>query len=559
MKLLKSEIFKNIVYTVAVVLALTILTIACLNVRAIKLDVQDGQEIFVEYGSGEALEVTAVYREGLFNPGGTKVQVKVDGDVDYKKLGTYTVTYSADYKGKDAKATVNVVVRDTTPPKIELVSDPDYFTRPIDEYVEEGFKATDIFDGDLTDKVVRTEKDGVVTYFVKDSIGNATTVKREIVYKDVVAPTITLVGGESVNVNVGTAYTDFGYVASDDCDGIITDKVQIDGQVDINTYGQYLLTYKVKDEFGNVTEATRTVNVGDFAGPVVTLKGKRTMYVKLGDSFVDPGISANDNVDGEVTAKVTASGTVDTSKIGQYTINYSVTDAAGNVSNEKRTVYVYQKQAVNNAVNPGNKVVYLTFDDGPGAYTERLLNILDKFGVKATFFVTNQRPAFAHMIGEAHRRGHEIALHTYTHNYAIYTSEETYYADLKKINDLVIAQTGEQATIVRFPGGTSNKVSYGYSNGIMTMLSQTLAYHGYLYCDWNVSSGDAGGAWTKDEVVQNVINGIKGHNVSIVLQHDIKSYSVEATAEILAWGLANGYTFLPMDETTPMVHHRPNN
>ena len=93
----------------------------------------------------------------------------------------------------------------------------------------------------------------------------------------------------------------------------------------------------------------------------------------------------------------------------------------------------------------------------------------------------------------------------------------------------------------------------------MTKLTESLSYHGYLYCDWNVSSGDAGGTTSRDKVAKNVINGIKKRNVSIVLQHDIKKFSVEAVEEILAWGLANGYTFLPMSESTPMTHQRPNN
>ena len=112
---------------------------------------------------------------------------------------------------------------------------------------------------------------------------------------------------------------------------------------------------------------------------------------------------------------------------------------------------------------------------------------------------------------------------------------------------------------MRFPGGTSNTISRNYCKKIMTTLSKSLGYRGYFYCDWNVSSGDAGGAKTKDEVANNVINGIKRNNVSIVLQHDIVSFSVDAVEKIIVWGLANGYTFLPMNESTPMYHHKPNN
>ena len=80
-----------------------------------------------------------------------------------------------------------------------------------------------------------------------------------------------------------------------------------------------------------------------------------------------------------------------------------------------------------------------------------------------------------------------------------------------------------------------------------------------MYSDWNVSSGDAGGTTSVSGVVSNVIRGIQSQDVSIVLQHDIKGFSVDAVEQIVAWGLANGYTFLPMSESTPMVHQTPGN
>ena len=203
----------------------------------------------------------------------------------------------------------------------------------------------------------------------------------------------------------------------------------------------------------------------------------------------------------------------------------------------------------------GNKIIYLTFDDGPGPYTEQLLDVLDKYGVKATFFVTNQKPKYQNMIGEAYRRGHTIALHTYSHSYSIYKSETAYYKDLKLIEDLCVAQTGEKPTIVRFPGGTSNTISRRYCKGIMSSLANSLDDHGYVYCDWNVTSGDAGGTTTESGVFNNVIKGVKGKSVSVVLQHDIKKFSVAAVDDIIEWGLANGYTFLPLTEDSPMVHH----
>lgn len=219
----------------------------------------------------------------------------------------------------------------------------------------------------------------------------------------------------------------------------------------------------------------------------------------------------------------------------------------------------FEQQIENPVMGQEVKIVYLTFDDGPCEYTEQLLDILDRYGVKATFFVTNQLPEYQDLIGEAYRRGHSIGLHSYDHDYSIYRSKEDYYEDLQLIHDVCEEQTGEAPRIVRFPGGSSNLTSRKYGYGIMSDLCESMGEKGYLYCDWNVSSGDMENAITTYAVTQNVIKGIQGKDISIVLQHDTIDYSVEAVSEIICWGLANGYTFLPLTEYSPMAHHTVQN
>ena len=530
------------------------------NEYIIEFNVSDGAQFVVEFGENiDMKEIGAKYKGNILLSDGIDVDVVQQGSVDTSKLGSYDVIYTAMYENVEKSITVKYVVEDSTAPVIELVINKDSYTSPKDKYVEEGYTALDNCDGDITDKVIREEKDDKVIYTVEDRSGNIAVVERVIVYKDKVAPVITLNGSNEIKVNIGDAYVEEGYVALDDCDGDITDNVIVEGVVDTTIPGNYLIEYKVKDSYGNVATVIRNISVADFKAPVISLNGDKKLYIKLGSEYAEAGFKAQDNVDGDVTDKVVVSGKVDTTKCGSYKIQYTVTDKAGNSITENREVYVFNKQASTNTTNPGNKVVYLTFDDGPGPYTKKLLDILDKYGVKATFFVAGQKPAYRYMIGETYRRGHTIALHTYSHQYSIYSSEDTYYADLKKIEDVCVEQTGVKPTIVRFPGGTSNSVSKQYCKGIMTALTKSITYHGYLYCDWNVSSGDAGGVKTKEEVANNVINGIKRNNVSIVLQHDISSFSVDAVETIITWGLANGYTFLPMDENTPMVHHPANN
>lgn len=532
-----------------------IITVLHLNKYYLELNITEETTI-LEYGVDKAPEITALCKGTIINKKGTPIDYEIKGALDFEKVGTYRVTFIANYKDMRITEKRTFIVQDTQAPTIELVSIPDHFTSPVGEYEEEGFTATDNYDGDISDKVVREIKDGKAIYTVADSSGNTATAEREIIYKDVVLPVITLNGGTNTTWNVGTAYQDPGFSASDDVDGDITSKVTVRGSVDGKKEGTYTLTYDVSDSSGNLFIIERNVIVKDGQSPSISLKGDKAIYLLIGSAYNEPGFTANDNKDGDITSKVSVSGGVDTSKIGGNTITYTVSDSAGNTTKVTRSVFVYKKQDATAIQNPGDKVVYLTFDDGPSKYTSELLKTLDKYGVKATFFVTNQYSKYQNMIGETARRGHTIALHTYSHVFSeVYKDIDSYFADLQKIQDIVVKQTGKEATIVRFPGGTSNSVSKKHCPGIMTEITKTLPLYGYKYCDWNVDSGDAGGTKSSSGVANNVISGMKKYNISYVLQHDTTSYSVKAVDEILAWGIANGYTFLPMTSSSPMHHH----
>ena len=119
-------------------------------------------------------------------------------------------------------------------------------------------------------------------------------------------------------------------------------------------------------------------------------------------------------------------------------------------------------------------------------------------------------------------------------------------------------ETGVTTMLTRFPGGSSNLVS-AFNPGIMSRLANALTEKGFRYFDWNVTSGDAGETTSTTQVVKNVINGMASHSVSVVLQHDIKNFSVDAVEQIIQWGQANGYTFKACDMTSPTCHHGINN
>lgn len=471
-----------LVVLLAAVLLITVSYVVLFLINDFFLDIEINGEpsVTIEYGDRYEDPGAKVWLKGtLFLREGRRMEelLCVSGDVREDTLGTYTVTYSARCWNLQQSAGRTVRVVDTQAPTIELISDPDGYTLPGQAYEEEGFTAWDNYDGDLTDRVVRSESEGIVTYFVQDSAGNTAQVERQIVYYDPDAPVLELYGDETITLPAGSEYLEPGYRATDACQGDLTELVQVEGTVDIYRAGTYTIQYTVTDAYGNTTSATRTVTV-------------------------------------------------------------------------KATPQPEQ-------VTPSGKVIYLTFDDGPGKYTAQLLEILEKYNVKATFFVVNSK--YTYLLPEIAAAGHSIGIHSATHQYkTIYASEEAYFQDLNKMKDIIEQKTGLVSTLVRFPGGSSNTVS-SFNKGIMTRLTQAVQDMGYQYFDWNVTSGDAGETTDTDVVVQNVISGVQKHDISVVLQHDTKGYSVEAVERIIIWGLENGYTFLPLDASSPTCHHRVNN
>lgn len=390
--------------------------------------------------------------------------------------------------------------------------------------------------------------------------GNKKASKKIVVeVADVEAPVIELSGDIEMTIEAGTQFEEPGFSADDNYDGDLTEKVKKNNDIDTCTKQDVTITYSVKDSSGNEAVANRTVHIVDTTPPQITLTQGSTCYVKCGTEYMEAGYYAEDICDGDITDNVQVTGDVNTRECGSYTVSYKVSDSSGNTAEAVRTVRVY-KPMTDNVVNPGNKVVYLTFDDGPGPYTQELLDVLDRYNVKATFFVTNGKPDYQNLIAEEASRGHTVAIHSASHDYSrIYQSVDAYFDDLNEMNNIIFTQTGKYADIIRFPGGSSNTVSRSYCEGIMSQLVCAVEAKGFRYCDWNVSSGDAGSANTASQVICNVINGIKGRNISIVLQHDIKKFSVDAVEEIIQWGLSEGYTFLPITSTTPMSHHGINN
>ncbi len=202
------------------------------------------------------------------------------------------------------------------------------------------------------------------------------------------------------------------------------------------------------------------------------------------------------------------------------------------------------------------KKVYLTFDDGPSANTNEILDILNSYGAKATFFVNGKKESlYADYYQRIVDEGHTIAMHSYTHAYSeIYSSVDAFMADMVRLRDYIERLTGAVPDIYRFPGGSSNTIT----QIDILEFGRALAAEGIVYFDWNVSSNDASSVLkTAEEIYNSVISGVKKKDTPVVLMHDLQSKitTVEALPMILDYLLNNGYEVVALDSSVEPVQH----
>lgn len=417
--------------------------------------------------------IYAVLTGRVFGEGTKRLPVQTMGKVDTETLGIYDVTYAVRYLFRNYSCVRTVAVEDMTPPEIILIHKADYRASWLRGYEEEGYKATDNIDGDITDRVVREETESSVRYTVSDSAGNETSVSRQIEYA-----------------------------------------------------------------------STR---------PEMLLIGSEVLHVPTGLSFQDPGCTARDSLGNDLTRYVVTDGKVIPYEEGAYELTYSITNAAGEMVRTKRTV-ITEAQDAPETVYPEDKTIYLTFDGGPGPYTDDLLDVLKNNNVRATFFVTCMEPEYSSCIRRAFEEGHSIGVLSAGNDYrSIYKDEEEFFADFRKVQELICDQTGSYTRLCRFPGGSSNTVST-FNDGIMTRLAKDLNGMGYQYFDWDLAPGDSGEATKTDVIYSNVINGITGRQTTVLQQHDTNEFSVAATEKIIKWGKRCGYVFRPLEVNSPPAH-----
>lgn len=199
------------------------------------------------------------------------------------------------------------------------------------------------------------------------------------------------------------------------------------------------------------------------------------------------------------------------------------------------------------------KSVYLTFDDGPSSLTCQILDLLKEHNIKATFFIIyndsmESQELYKRMINE----GHTIGVHSTCHQYPIiYQSTDKFLDDFAQTAIMLEQVTGIKPEILRFPGGSINS----YNKSIYQQTIAEVIRRGYTYYDWNVSAEDATSTTTKEEIYNNVVNGVHKYNKSIVLMHDAsnKFDTLSALPNIINDLSDEGYTFYPLTKEVKPV------
>lgn len=427
-------------------------------------------------------------------------------------------------------------------------------------YRDEGFEAA-AGGRDLSGKVTVSGKVDTAargTYAVKYKLeyrGQKLEAVRTVTVVDVTPPELKLNGAAAVTVSARSFFKDPGAAAVDNLDGDVSAGISVNETKLSDT--DYVFTYTATDSDGNSSTATRTLKIKDIVKPVIVLNGGRSATVLLGAAYSDPGATASDDLDGDITGKIAVSGSIDTGRLGAQTVTYTVSDSNGNTAKAVRTVTVISKeQAAKNRI-------YLTFDDGPSSnITPRILDILKGNGIKATFFILDYSAADKPLVKRMLDEGHAVGIHGFTHEYSVYGSEALYLENIRKLGGKLRADFGLDTKLTRFLGGSSNAVSKKYCKGIMSRLVKSVPANGYIYYDWNVSSGDAAVPVPSAAAVKrNVLSALRPNRNNIVLMHDSATHSTTADAlqAIIDAGRSGGYVFDRLTPSVPPVHHKVGN
>ena len=202
--------------------------------------------------------------------------------------------------------------------------------------------------------------------------------------------------------------------------------------------------------------------------------------------------------------------------------------------------------------NENKKTVYLTFDDGPSRQTQKVLDVLEQYQVKASFFVVsgNMTESGKEALQRAAAEGHAIGMHSDSHDYKkIYSSVETLLKDYEKVFTMLQETIGKTPTLYRFPGGSYNSVGKSCIKKAIPEMER----RGFIYFDWNVTAEDAVGTPTASSIKKNIFKNLDQTVQPVILMHDgsCNGLTVEVLPEIIEELIERGYCFDTVDHREP--------
>ena len=210
------------------------------------------------------------------------------------------------------------------------------------------------------------------------------------------------------------------------------------------------------------------------------------------------------------------------------------------------------------AAETPEKVVYLTFDDGPSAVTEDILDYLQEEEIPATFFVIGMETDRAEkLLKRMVTEGHAIGLHTYSHKYSeIYASPDAFFADQEKLCNYLKPIIGYVPTFFRFPGGSCNATAEEWT---LNEICRQAKEKGLVWFDWNSLAEDSGAtAAPADQMAQNIISTGGEKNRILILMHDnsVRTTAVDCLRIIVPYYKEKGYTFKALTADTKPIQFR---
>ncbi|MGH9845544.1 MAG: PxKF domain-containing protein, partial [Blastocatellia bacterium] len=342
----------------------------------------------VTVSAGASCTANASINNGSYDPDSGDTITLTQSPAGPYPLGTTTVTLTVtDNHGASSSCTATVTVVDNTKPVINAPANINVSTGAgatscgvvVSDVTLGPATATDNCSGNPAVTRMNVPPGNLfpvgattIIFTATDAAGNSQTEIQIVTVTDNTLPVITLNGANPMAVQCATGFSDPGATATDNCAASVP--VTASGNVNISVPGSFTITYTANDGRGNTATKTRTVNVLDTTAPAITLNGANPMTVQCATGFTDPGATATDNC--APSAPVTASGSVNTSVPGSYTITYTARDGVGNQATKTRTVNVVDTTAP--VINcPANIITYLPLNSTD---TSKIVN----FAVTAT-------------------------------------------------------------------------------------------------------------------------------------------------------------------------------